>query len=189
MTNEEYNELMALAKPPLNKYAPKLSFAQQCLALALWKRDYSQTAIADFLKVSNVVISHISNPASPRYRRVKDEYQALGDRAFFEKYVTKRDLLEVNQHATARLSSHDPRNHKDVGQPSKAAHRHANRIFNADYPMGGFVVVWIDGKGWGYKFPNEADDEATGMPGPNDVAVYGKTSTEVYEWAIKDGIG
>lgn len=132
----EYN-----IRPPANAFVPKLSFAERCQIYALVKRGLSRKAVAAYYRVHIVTVHHVMAVNSKHYRRVREEYNALGDVQFSVRYFndeakTKEILAFIEAWFKERSSTKPPTHNRPLG-PNRAASSRAgvHQFMHPTIPM------------------------------------------------------
>lgn len=77
------------------KFAPKLTFAQRCEVLALHRMGCTREVLAKMFHLDRRTVTHIQNPASPRYNNVREEEKRMGRENFIKKYVTEESQRKM----------------------------------------------------------------------------------------------
>lgn len=109
----------------VGKFEAKLNMAERCQILALRMAGMSLGAIAVTFGVNRRTVTHIQNPASPRYRSVRDARDAMGTEAFKAKYITQ-ELVDRVKAAALTPEAQDTYKATDAAKnthPNKRASR------------------------------------------------------------------
>ena len=92
---EERLALLCLAHTKKNNFAPKLTFSGRCEVLALCRKGLPKDAIASAYNIDRRTVTHIQNPISTHYKKVREEELALGKDRFMETYLTSEIIDKV----------------------------------------------------------------------------------------------
>ena len=98
------------------KFQSKLTFAERCEVLALYRSGVSRAALYEAFGVDRRTITHIYTRHSPHYKNVRDEEERLGRQEFCKQYITEEGAKKV-----AAIRQHEP---DDPNVPNKAAAKH-----------------------------------------------------------------
>src|SRR4249919_2417704 len=95
MPREERLALLCLAHTRKNNFAPKLTFSGRCEVLALCRKGLPKDAIASAYNIDRRTVTHIQNPVSTHYKKVREEELVLGKDRFIETYLTDEIINKV----------------------------------------------------------------------------------------------
>ena len=133
-----------------NKFSAKLTFVHRCEILALTRMGYSRETLAKVYKVDRRTITHICNPTSAHYKKVREEELLVGYKQFQEKYVTH----EVHLKVLAFRDDHKDKNNKFANRKMGL---HVVQGHNCKYAHR-VTIGWIEGgthtvevSGWYYR--------------------------------------
>ena len=184
VTQEEGIALLISANEDRNstKFAPKLSFAQRCEVLALFRCRCSRELLAKLYNVDRRTITHIYNPKSPHYKNVREEELRLGRDNFVRQYATADVTAAAYNLATATKSEGNNRN----ANKKRGIHDMKNDMCTKPHRV---MIQWVTPEdssvavaGWYYKdLDSEWPDDW--FHGDQDSM---RTSQSCYAHAMKD---
>lgn len=153
MSMEELlSKLPSAAFADRGRFAPKLSFAQRCEILALYKQGVSRKVLADAFGVDRRTVTHIYNTASPHYKEVRAEFNRLGIDDFKATYLTEEGVKKVT--TAVHAASLDPPASAEGRKMRKDAGVHVinNENLRFDHRV---IIEWKEdqpyGEGWYYQ--------------------------------------
>lgn len=109
----------------VGKFEAKLNMHERCQILALRMAGLSLGAIAVTFGVDRRTVTHIQNPASPRYKSVREMRDSMGAEAFKAKFITQEVVDRVKAAALtpeAQATYAETDNAKSA-HPNKRANR------------------------------------------------------------------
>jgi DNA invertase Pin-like site-specific DNA recombinase len=80
-------------------FEAKMSFAERCSILALFRKGVSVRMLAAAFGVNRRTVTHITNPESTRYKAVRDREKAMGTEEFIAEYYTEAAVRKINDAA------------------------------------------------------------------------------------------
>ena len=154
----------------------KLTFFDQCAALALTQSHIKPWIIAKAFGITKVTVSHIAGCTknNNRYRRVAQEWRALGQLAFDRKYYTEELHIQV---AKVKYDVDGARTRLDRTAPSRLADKKSFRTIGA-FPINDefWRVDWRQWKdfpkqnGWYFSY---CKADGTPIEGETKLRAYG----------------
>jgi len=142
--------------PVPNKFAPKLTFADQCAYFALHHvKGVSVGILAAAANIHKATMGKLVSKTHKRYQKVAKEAYSMGDERFFDTYVGNRHIEAVQKalkEQTARVM-HPGK----MEAPSKAHNKHVgiHAILDLKGIMQHIGINWfddVDGCGPGYYY-------------------------------------
>ena len=144
------NVKSAVYKLTSNKYAAKLSPANHCEILALYRMGYDASALAKAYNIDRKTVTHIYNPSSKKYKLAKQQEIRMGTPALIKVYVTDLVINHINTfQAAPGITNHKVANKKEgmhLMQNSACTFKHRVEIRWCEPEFHGVEVA-----GWYYK--------------------------------------
>jgi hypothetical protein len=148
-----------------DRFAPKLDFERHCQILALHRIGITREALAKMYGVNRRTITHIYNPQSAHYKKVREEEKRLGPIEFRRMYLSQDVMdraLSYRQIAETKLDKNNPHANRKAGahQVKGPNCQHEHRVViawkEAGDQMNDNGIDRIDVAGWYY---NDLDSD------------------------------
>jgi hypothetical protein len=92
LSREERIALLSSLYSQKNKFAAKLTFEQRCEILALHRIGITREAVASMYNIDRRTVTHICNPLSKHYKKVREMETGLGTDRFRETYLNDETI-------------------------------------------------------------------------------------------------
>jgi hypothetical protein len=92
LSREERIALLTSLYSEKNKFAAKLTFEQRCEILALHRLGITREAVASMYNIDRRTVTHICNPLSKHYKKVREMEVGLGVDRFRETYLNDETI-------------------------------------------------------------------------------------------------
>jgi hypothetical protein len=135
----------------LNRFSPKLTFTQQCEILALYHKGHKRNTLAKIYGVNRRTVTHMYNPKSKHYKKIREEELRLGVDNFRKLYLTD----QVLRTAQSFVEENNQENNNQYANKKQGIHTMRNDMCDYDHRV---VIQWkerdegnIKVSGWYYK--------------------------------------